>query len=98
MTTENLIATTDFCTYYNVERTFITSLHEAGLVEVTIINETTYIPDAQLPKLEKMIHLHHDLEINIAGIEAIIHLLDRVEQMQENLRGLKNRLRLYEED
>jgi chaperone modulatory protein CbpM len=45
-----------------------------------------------------MIHLHHDLEINIAGIEAITHLLERVEQMQENVRGLRNRLRLYEDE
>jgi chaperone modulatory protein CbpM len=97
MTTENLIATADLTTWYNVERTFIASLHDAGLVEVTIINETTYIPDTQLQKLEKMINLHHDLEINIAGIEAIMHLLDRVEQMQEDARVLRNRLRLYED-
>jgi hypothetical protein len=45
-----------------------------------------------------MIHLHHDLEINIAGIEAITHLLERVEQMQQNMKGLRNRLRIYEED
>ena len=98
MTKEHLIATSDFCVYYNVERTFITSLQEAGLVQITVVNEATYIPETELQKLEKMIHLHHDLEINIAGIEAITHLLDRVEQMQANVRSLKNRLRLYESD
>jgi len=98
MTTENLITASDFCVYYNVEYTFITSLQEAGLVQITTVNETTYIPRAELQKLEKIIHLHHDLEINIAGIEAITHLLDRVEQMQENMMGLRNRLRLYEAD
>ncbi len=98
MTKEHLIATNDFCVYYNVERTFITSLQEAGLVQITVVNETPYIPETELQKLEKMIHLHHDLEINIAGIEAITHLLDRVEQMQANMLSLKNRLRLYEEE
>jgi chaperone modulatory protein CbpM len=67
-------------------------------VEITIVNETPYIPETELQKLERMIHLHHDLEINIAGIEAITHLLERVEQMQENMQGLRNRLRIYEED
>jgi hypothetical protein len=81
-----------------VEYTFITSLQEAGLVEITIVNETPYIPETELQKLERMIHLHHDLEINIAGIEAITHLLERIEQMQENMQGLRNRLRIYEED
>ena len=98
MATGNLIATTDFCVYYNIEYTFINSLQEAGLVQIKTVNETTYIQETELQKLERMIHLHHDLEINVAGIEAITHLLDRVEQMQENMRGLKNRLRLYEDE
>jgi len=37
--------------------------------------------------------LYHDLEINIAGIEAITHLLERVEQLQEEMRVLRNRVR-----
>jgi hypothetical protein len=50
-----------------------------------------------LQKLEKMVRLHHDLDINIAGIEAIAHLLERLEYLQDEMRTLKNRLRLYEE-
>lgn len=98
MATEGLIAANDFCVYYDVEYTFINSLQEAGLVQITTVNKATYIPETELQKLERIIHLHHDLEINIAGIEAITHLLDRVEQMQENMRSLKNRLRMYEQD
>jgi hypothetical protein len=95
MKTAELIAANDFCVYHNVEYTFITSLHEAGLVEITIINETTFIPQTELQKLEKLVSLH-ELDINIAGIEAISHLLERVEKLQEDMRYLKNRLRLYE--
>jgi chaperone modulatory protein CbpM len=98
MTANHLISASDFCVFYNVEYTFISSLQEAGLVTVTVVNETSYIPETELQKLEKMIHLHHDLEINIAGIEAITHLLERVEQMQEDARGLRNRLRIYESE
>jgi chaperone modulatory protein CbpM len=97
MTTENLITTTDLCTYYNVKHTFISSLEDAGLLHITIVNETAYIPQDELQRLEKIIHLHHDLEINIAGIEAITHLLERVEQMHEDMRMLRNRLRMYED-
>ena len=89
---ENLIATKTICTYHEVEYTFINSLGEAGLLELTVIDETTYIPENNLQKLERMIRMHNDLEINIAGIEAITHLLDRVEQMQEEMRMLRNRL------
>lgn len=97
MATEHLITTTDLCTYYNVKHTFIASLQDAGLLHVTIVNEVNYIPEDELQRLEKMIHFHHDLEINIAGIEAITHLLERVELMQEDMRTLRNRLRLYED-
>jgi len=95
MKTAELIAANDFCVYHNVEYTFITSLHEAGLVEVTIINETVFIPQTELQKLEKLVSLY-ELDINVAGIEAISHLLDRVEKLQEDMRYLKNRLSLYE--
>jgi chaperone modulatory protein CbpM len=90
---ENLIATTDICTYHEVEYTFISSLSEAGLVELRVVDQTTYIPENELQKLERMIRMHHELEINIAGIEAITHLLERIEQMQEEMRQLRNRLR-----
>ena len=86
-----LIATADICTFHNVEYAFINSLNEAGLVQVQIVKQKAYVPEPDLQKLEKMIRMHHELEINVAGIEAIFHLLDRVEQMQEELRVLRNR-------
>jgi chaperone modulatory protein CbpM len=92
MTKTHLIATAEICIHHNVEYTFISSLSEAGLVELQIVDTKAYIPETELQKLEKMIRMHHELEINIAGIEAITHLLQRVEQMQEELRVLRNRL------
>jgi uncharacterized membrane protein (DUF106 family) len=97
MKTENLIKANDFCVYHNVEFTFINSLQQAGLVDVKEIDQTIFIPESELKKLQKIINLH-ELEINIAGIEAITHMLDRIEQMQENMRSLRNRLKMYEEE
>jgi chaperone modulatory protein CbpM len=97
MATTGLIAADDFCTYHEVEYTFIRSLNEAGLVEVRVTRQGTYIPESELQKLERMIRLHRELEINVAGIEAITHLLQRVESVQEEMRTLRNRLRRYEE-
>ena len=98
MTTTTLISTADFCTWHEVEYTFIRSLGDAGLIEITVIDKGEFIPETQLQWLEKMVRLHHDLEINLAGIEAITHLLDRMENLHQEMRTLKNRLRLYEED
>jgi chaperone modulatory protein CbpM len=89
---ENLIATSDICSYHEVEYTFISSLSEAGLLELKVVNQTTFIAESELQRLERMIRMHHELEINVAGIGAITHLLERIEQLQEEMRVLKNRL------
>ncbi|HWZ14188.1 MAG TPA: chaperone modulator CbpM [Mucilaginibacter sp.] len=91
MARENLIATSDICKYHEVEFTFIHSLEEAGLIQITVVDQTPYITGSDLQKLERMIRMHHELEINIAGIEAISYLLQRIEQMQEEMRLLRNR-------
>lgn len=96
MATENLIAANDFCVYHHVEYTFIDSLEEAGLVELTVINEQKFISHEQLQHIERMTRLHHDLEINIAGIASIMDMLQRMEQMQTELRQLRNKLRFFE--
>ncbi len=98
MATRQLITITDFCGYHQIDHTFITSLHEAGLVKVTKVDQQTFIPHTELQKLERMIRLHHELEINLAGIEAISHLLDRVESLNEDIRTMRNKLNFYEID
>jgi hypothetical protein len=96
MTTGQLIEAKEICGYYHIEFTFINHLSDAGLVELTTIDNTAYLPEAELIKLEKMISLHQELEINMEGIEAITHLLERVTLMQSEIMSLKNRLRIYE--
>ncbi len=96
MKTERLIPVDQFCSHYNIEFSFIDSLHEYGLVQLTKVEETRYIFMEQIGELERMMRLHYDLDINIEGIDAIFQLLKRVDQLHDELRTTKNRLRLYE--
>lgn len=96
MSSGHLIAADEFCIQNNIELSFIILLHENGLIEITTVEETKFIPEECLAELEKMIRFHYELDINLEGIEAITHLLHRVEILQEELRGLKNRLQFYE--
>lgn len=98
MPTDHLIPADQFCTQHNIELSFISLLHENGLTEVTTVEQTTFIPEECLPDLEKMMRLHYELDINLEGIEAITHLLQRMENLQDELRVLKRRLLLYEAD
>jgi hypothetical protein len=96
MQTEYLIAVEEFCTSHNIEISFISSLQQTGLIEITTIKETEFIDAVQLQQLEKFIRFYYELDINLAGIETITHLLRKIISQQNEIIELKNRLRLYE--
>ena len=96
MQKENLIPANEFCLHHNIEVSFINSLQDYGLIECIIIDDNPFIAASQLTELEKLLRFHYDLDINLEGIDVIIHLLNRLESMQEEMAVLKNRLRLYE--
>jgi len=88
----HLIKAEEFCSHHQLDVSFIRSLAQSGLVEITVIEQTIFIEDDQLEALERYARLHQDLEINLAGIEAIHHLLDRMKQLQQQMQQLRNRL------
>lgn len=85
-----------FCVIHEIESSFIQSLQEYGLAEITTIKNKTYLKESQLPDLEKMIRLHYDLDINLEGIEAIEHLISKLRDAEARNISLQNRLNLYE--
>ena len=96
MQTEYLIAIDEFCVKHDIEISFINSLQETGLIEITTIDEAGFIQVEQIRQLEKFICFHYDMDINIEGIETISHLLQRVNELQEEIVALKNKVGLYE--
>lgn len=96
MQTGDLIPAEEFCSYYKTELSFINYLHNFGLIEITTVEENYYIPYAQVGKLEQLARLHYDLDINLEGIDAITHLLERVKGLQSEITNLKNKLSVYE--
>ena len=98
MATQDMITAQDFCIHHNVEISFIQSLNESGLTEVTQQEETLCVPLHQLPQLEKMVRLYYEMDINMEGLETITHLLNRMNEMQQEIVKLQNRLGVYEEE
>lgn len=96
MGTEYLIAVDEFCANHDIEISFISSLQQSGLIEITTIKNSGFIEADQLRQLEKYIRLYYDMDINLEGIETIDYLLLRINSLQEEVRTLRNRLRLYE--
>jgi len=94
----NLIAITTICSHYEIEFSFIDALHHTGLIQIEIIEENQFIYQDKITDLEKMIRLHHELNVNIEGIDVIFNLLEKERALNSELIALKNRLRRYEND
>jgi hypothetical protein len=90
MEQDELIPVNDFCMYHNIEYSFIDSIENSGLISVTSVQQSAFIPLDEMSKLEKFVRLHYDLDINLEGIETINYLLEKIEAMQEEILKLKN--------
>jgi hypothetical protein len=98
MPTTHLIAANEFCIYHNIEPSFIYSLQQSGLIEVTIVEEKLFVEESELPQLERLVRLYHELDINLEGIETITYLLQRMHDMQRHIAALESRLSMYENE
>lgn len=92
----NLILVEKCCSNLEVEITFINSLNEYGLIELIILDNQKYISIEQLKDVERAIHFHHELNINMEGIDVIYNLLQQIDDLQEELRRTKNKLNLFD--
>ena len=98
MRNDTLIPVKEFCVYHNIEFSLIHTLKESGLIEITNIDDALYIHSSRLVELERIVCFYSDLDINMEGIETITHLLKQMNEMQDEIISLRNRLRLYETD
>jgi chaperone modulatory protein CbpM len=96
MSSQELISAGDFCTFYQVELSFVQNLHDSGLIEMTVMDGAAYLPAGELPALEKFVRWHYELSINPEGIEALSHVLQRMHRLLDENRMLRGRLRRWE--
>lgn len=96
MRTKKLIPVNEFCFNHQIETSFIDSLQDTGLIELTKLKNSLFLESNQLQQLEKILCFHYELDINLEGIESISNLLQQIDYLQEEILGLKNKLRLYE--
>ena len=80
---------------YEVEASFIESLHEVGLIHVVDQEEEHFIEYDDLSDLEQFIRWHYEMDINVQGIDALRHMLERVKSLQSELDQLRHELRFY---
>ncbi|UKN01051.1 chaperone modulator CbpM [Paracrocinitomix mangrovi] len=92
MKKEGYIAVAHLCTVYELESSFFSALNDHDLIQIDIIQQIEYIHDDHIDRLEKIVRLHRELDVNLAGIDVILNLLERVNEKDEYIIQLENKL------
>lgn len=92
MKNDLLISIETLCNNYNVQITFFRDLQEIGLVEIITIEQSDYIYEEKINEVEKMIRFHQDLNLNKEAIDVVFNLLNKINDLQEELNSLKNKV------
>lgn len=80
---------------YDVEESFIESLQDVGLIHIVDQDEDRFIEYDDLSDLEQFIRWHYEMDINVEGIDALRHILQKVRSLQSEIDRLSNELRFY---
>ena len=90
-----LIIVSEYCRKCHIEPSFIDLLQEGGLIKVMTEGGERYLTFTQLPEVERYSRMYYDLSINMEGIDAIHHLLERMESMRKEINSLQSQLLVY---
>ena len=96
MNTNELIIIDLFCKEYQIETHLIEDLEDFGLIHTVVYNNNKYFHREELVHVEKIIRMYNDLNINKEGIQVILDLLHKMDQLTTEVKQLKTRLGLYE--
>src|SRR5436305_11324969 len=78
--------------YSRLEIQLIRQLHDAGVIEsINVAGEEPRYSEEQLALLRRARRLYQDLDINLEGVEVILRLYARMEELQGELEQYKRR-------
>lgn len=95
MSEKDILKLEKFCELYEVPTSFVDSLNQFELINLTTIDDEMYIENEELPNIEKYIRLHYDLDINMEGLDVINNLLQKIESLKKQVVLLENELKYY---
>jgi hypothetical protein len=86
---KTLFRVIDICRTNNIERTFVHELHNNGLIEIIVQEEQEFLEEEQVYHVERFSTWHYELDLNVQGIEVVSNLIDKIDELQRELRSLK---------
>jgi chaperone modulatory protein CbpM len=96
MPDEEIILLDSFCSICQIDRSFVETLESHGLISFSYQENQRYIFRDDVVQLEKFSRMYYEMNINVPGIDALNHLLEKIKLLQKETENLKARLKIYE--
>ncbi len=97
MNKEKLIPIEQLSIHYEIEMSLFYELQDFDIIEILSVEDSNFIHEDKVSVIEKVVRMQKDLNINLEGVDAVLNLLDKINDLQTELNVVKNRLRLYED-
>ena len=94
----NYILVKTICHHYEISEKMVEQLHEFDFIQFYMEHDEEYMDGQQLSKLEQILNLHNDLGVNFEGIDVAFHLIEKIQQMESEIKTLKSRLHSFDTD
>lgn len=78
--------------FYHIDVRVIYELSDFGIIKLKKKNEEEIIPHEELERCERAVRLYTDLGVNKEGIEIILNMREKMEQLQKDLLKARQRL------
>lgn len=85
------------CEQYQISTSFLEEAQHCGLLHFERIEEQQYLHYDEIEGLEKIIDYNQNLGVNVAGIEVIFNLLDKIEHLQHELNSSRKQIAIWQE-
>lgn len=90
------ISVHQFCIHYDIPKSFIDSLSNYELIELVEIESSKHIPIEDISRIEKLIRMHFDLQVNFEGLDIIDNLVRQINALQQEVTLLRNKMDFFE--
>ncbi|MGV3503374.1 MAG: chaperone modulator CbpM [Adhaeribacter sp.] len=92
------IAIEAFCFHHGVEVMLVREFADFGLIRLERQEDKEVVPEEEVPRLERMLRLSQELEVNKEGIAVIMQMREELKQLRRERDLLTYRLRQLEEE
>jgi MerR family transcriptional regulator/heat shock protein HspR len=75
----------EICRRLGIQPVELEAMEEEGLITLAALRDEKALPSDQLDRLEMILRLQRDLSINLAGIDVILEMRDKMIQMRKEV-------------